>query len=170
MKIWKRQICLVYEKEDGGVNLSQPFSTNIVAGKVVNRVQFQSQFSGSKRKKVNNLTCLVFQARQKEMGELSTPQIWGDTHLPAFTSRHQAQQETFIGICICANSDLKSSILGNIPDKYLSEQLPTITHAKYFLLEKYFDGFFSSQDINTRSSSLCYRGSQTICSQCFLLP
>lgn len=65
VKIWKRQICLVYEKEDGGVNLSQPFSTNMVVGKVVNRVQFQhqSQFSGTKRKKVNNLSCLLGRKR-----------------------------------------------------------------------------------------------------------
>lgn len=82
------------------MSLSQPFNTNMVMGKVVNRVQFQSQsqFSGSKRKKVNNLTCLVFQARQKDMGKVSTPLMWRDAHLPAFTPRHLAQQETLIGI------------------------------------------------------------------------
>lgn len=98
VKICKRQICLVYEKEDRGVNLSQPFNTNMVVGKVVNRVQFQSQsqFSGTKRKKVNNLSCLVSQARQKEMGRFSTPQIWRDTHLPAFTPRHLVQEDTLL--------------------------------------------------------------------------
>lgn len=137
VKIWKRQICLVYEKENGGVSLSQPFSTNIVVGKVVNGVQFQSQrqFSGTKRKKVNNFSCLMFQAGENEMCKLSNHQIWRDIHLPAFAPRHLVQQDTLIGIWIYANSDLKSSKFGNIADKLLSEQLQTITYAKYFLFK-----------------------------------
>lgn len=86
------------------MSLSQPFSTNIVVGKVVNGVQFQSQrqFSGTKRKKVNNFSCLMFQAGENEMRKLSNHQIWRDIHLPGIcTQTPSPARHTYWNLNLC---------------------------------------------------------------------
>lgn len=107
MPQWKfeRQICLVYEKEGEGVSLSQTLSINMAGGwgESGNRELFSFKSKDSfmvVKQKAENLTCLVFQVRQEEMGKPSTPQKRTDNHLSAFTPRHLAGQETFTGIWI----------------------------------------------------------------------
>jgi len=82
------------------VSVSQPSSTNMAGGKVVIELfSFKAKDSFMVLKqKVHNLTHLAFQARQKEMGAPSAPQKRTDTHLPVFTPRHLAGQETLLGI------------------------------------------------------------------------